>query len=141
MNGSVTPKVIGWTSSGSGSLRMSRIRWFCQAQRPKATPNASRAMTIRLRSSSRCSTTDSRSSCEIGLMRRMRALALGLLLGRLGGDWLGLLGALLGGGRQLVLVLAGHRVLELAHTPTQRTPEIGQPLGPEDDQHDDQDDD
>src|SRR4051794_9866752 len=41
----------------------------------------------------------------------------------------------------VVLVVAGHGGLELPHPPAERTPEIGQPLGAEDDQHDDEDDD
>src|SRR5215211_1189283 len=69
----------------------------------------------------------------------MAARGLRLLLGLLGRDRLRLLGLLLRR-RQLAPVLAGNRVLELAHPLTQRLPQIGKPLGPEDDQHDDQDD-
>src|SRR3954451_13210081 len=39
-----------------------------------------------------------------------------------------------------VLGLAGQRVLELAHAGAERAPQPGQPLGPEDDEHDQQDD-
>src|SRR3954447_17243127 len=39
-----------------------------------------------------------------------------------------------------VLGLAGQRVLELAHARAQGAPQAGQPLGPEDDEHDQQDD-
>ena len=37
MNGSVTPKVIGTRSPGSGSLAMSSSRSFCQKHSPQAT--------------------------------------------------------------------------------------------------------
>ena len=37
MNGSVTPKVIGTRSPGSGLLAMSSSRWFCQKHSPQAT--------------------------------------------------------------------------------------------------------
>src|SRR3954462_7567433 len=66
-----------------------------------------------------------------------RPLALGAAQRLL--DLLALLGALL----VLVLVglgLAGQRVLELAHSGSQRAPETGQALGPEDDEHDQEDD-
>ena len=52
-NGSVTPKVSGSSFPGSGRLRMSRMRWFCQKQSPSATPKARSEMTILERSSSR----------------------------------------------------------------------------------------
>ena len=53
-NGSVTPNVSGTgVSAGSGSLAMSSSSGFCQKQRAKATPSASNATIIRLRSSSR----------------------------------------------------------------------------------------
>src|SRR2546423_10605120 len=83
--------------------------------------------------------TDSRSSCEIGLMRRMRWRSrLRLLLGRLGNHRLRLVGLVIGR-RKLFLVVAGHRVLELAHPLAQRASQVGKPLGPEDQQHDDED--
>src|SRR3954467_6023409 len=40
----------------------------------------------------------------------------------------------------VVLALAGQRVLELAHPRSEGTAQAGQPLGPEDDEHDQQDD-
>ncbi len=70
VNGSVTPKVIGsGRFSGSGSLTISRIRWFCQKHSDVVTPSATSAMMIRVRSSSRWSTSVSRSSWSIGLTR------------------------------------------------------------------------
>ena len=54
-------------------------------------------------------------------------------------------GLVVGGRRQLarlvVVVLAGDRVLELAHSPTEGAPHLGKPLRPEDHEQDDQDDD
>ncbi len=47
MNGSVTPKVIGsGRFDGSGSLTISRIRWFCQKHSDVATTSADSAMMI-----------------------------------------------------------------------------------------------
>src|SRR3954468_14429024 len=78
---------------------------------------------MRVRSSSRCSTTVRRSSWVTGFSLAMGArFGLQLLV-------------------FLVLVLAGHGVLELAHAAPQRAPQAGEPLGPEDDEHDDEDDD
>src|SRR5919201_1839690 len=112
----------------------------------------------RLRSSSRCSTRLSRSSWPIGRRRLKRApgwrsgvrarggLILRAALARhdlgIGGRTVELL---LAHGRLLatlvaVLVLAGQRVLELAHARAELAPEPGQALGPEDDEHDEQDD-
>src|SRR5215207_2849692 len=71
------------------------------------------------------------------LALKRRPLALGATQRLL--DLLALLRALL----VLVLVrlgLAGQRVLELAHSGAQRAAQAGQPLGPEDDEHDQQDD-
>ena len=69
VNGSATPKVIGVRLPGSGALAMSSRRLFCQKQRPKATENATTEMTMRVRSSSRCSTSVSRSSKSTGRSR------------------------------------------------------------------------
>ena len=41
----------------------------------------------------------------------------------------------------VLLVLARHGVLELAHPASERLPQVRQPLGPEDHEHDDEDDD
>src|SRR5215208_7200644 len=110
--------------SGSGAFTMSSTRWFCQAVTPQATTNASALTISRLRSSSRWSTTESRSSWEIGLIRRTptRLLRLGLpLAGRRYRRGLGRLGRPLG---QLVLVLAGDGILELAHSATEGATQV-----------------
>src|SRR5215211_3354418 len=142
--------VIGWIwlpsgPLGSGAFTISRTRLFCQVVRAHATTNAATLMTSRLRSSSRWSTTESRSSCEIGRIRRTptRLLRLGLLLaGRRDASRLaGRLGLVRGAFRQLVLVLAGHRILELTHPAPERAAQVGQSLRAEHDQHDYEDDD
>ena len=69
VKGSATPKVIGVRSPGSGAFAMSSSRLFCQKQRPKATENATIEMMMRVRSSSRCSTSVSRSSKSTGRSR------------------------------------------------------------------------
>src|SRR3954471_8568799 len=61
MNGSATPNVIGFRgwplmSAGSGLLAISSSRWLCQKHSPQATTSTAAEMMIRLRSSSRCST-------------------------------------------------------------------------------------
>src|SRR5215218_3461963 len=57
MNGSVTPNVVGLaTPAGSGLFARSSSRSFCQKQRPHATTSTAAETMIRLRSSSRCST-------------------------------------------------------------------------------------
>ena len=53
-------------ASTSGWLTMCRIRSSCHRQMPATTTKLSTQMMIRVRSSSRCSTIDSRSSCAIG---------------------------------------------------------------------------
>src|SRR6478752_3081868 len=118
----------------------------------------------RVRSSSRCSTIVRRSSWPTGRIRDGVAVAIrpcsvlfrarsGLVLRtRLTADDLGLgdrgLDGLAAVGRAAVVVLvvvlralAGDRVLELAHAGAELTPESREPLGAEDDQHDEQDDD
>src|SRR5205807_4455251 len=143
----------------SGWSAIRSRRWFCQKHSASATPNAASAMTMRERSSSRWSTRLSLSSKPIGRMRFATATRRGLLgrVRRVSGArgprrlFLGLrlrrhrrsgLGArLLELGMGLVLVLAGDRVLELAHSAPERLPEIGQSLRPEDQKHDDEDDD
>src|SRR4051812_39628649 len=125
----------------------------------------------RLRSSSRCSTRLSRSSWPIGLMlmpaapvrgrargpgsrpparRRLVPLArrgprhVRLRRERVSGLGAHELGATPGCRRVVVLVvarLAGDRVLELAHAAAELLAEAGKPLGTEDHQNDDQDDD
>src|SRR4051812_34378546 len=118
---------------------MSSTRWFCQLVSAKATPNATSDSTRRLRSSPRWSTTERRSSWEMGLTRRTTGAGLGLLLA---GRRLGTRG-LVGPVRQLVAVLvllvARQRVLELAHAGAERAPEVGQTLRAE--QHQDQNED
>ncbi len=69
VNGSATPKVIGVLSPGSGAFAMSSSQLFCQKQSAKATLNATIEMTMRVRSSSRCSTSVSRSSKSTGPSR------------------------------------------------------------------------
>src|SRR3954454_3944842 len=109
MNGSVTPKVIGVRSPGSGALAISSSLLFCQKQSAKATPKAEIETTIRERSSSRCSTRVSRSSKEAG---RSRAISLGLVLGDdLALDHLGRLGRAFRW--NLVLFVHGDGSLEL----------------------------
>ncbi len=56
-----------FATSASGWLTMSRIRSSCHRQKPKATVKAMTQMTIRVRSSVRCSTIERRSSCPMGL--------------------------------------------------------------------------
>src|SRR4051812_40222368 len=159
MNGSVTPRVTGLRSP-SGWLTIFSSQWFCQKQSPSATPNAPSMMMMRVRSSSRCSTRLSRSSWPIGRMRRATEGGAPTPLGGVGGlggaggrrllvrrgrdgrgrrDGGGLLGVPLL--ELLVVVVAGHGVLELAHAAPERAAEVGQPLGPENQEHDDQDDD
>src|SRR3954454_18666528 len=78
---------------------------------------------MRVRSSSRCSTTVRRSSWLTGF-----SLAIGV---RVSLELLPL----------FVLVLARHGVLELTHPRSERTAETREPLGPKDHEHDDEDDD
>jgi hypothetical protein len=79
VKGSATPKVLGcsWPSgsapAGIGSFAMSSSRLFCQRQSPKATANAISEMMMRLRSSSRCSISVSRSSKSTGRIRATTA--------------------------------------------------------------------
>jgi len=56
VNGSATPNVIGVRLPGSGALAISSSLPFCQTQSVKATANAEIETSIRVRSSSRCST-------------------------------------------------------------------------------------
>jgi hypothetical protein len=58
----------------SGSLTTFRIRSSCHRQTPKTIPNATMQMMMRVRSSSRCSTSERRSSCPMGLSRVAVAL-------------------------------------------------------------------
>jgi hypothetical protein len=69
VKGSATPKVIGVRSPGRGEFAMSSSRLFCQKQSAKATANEAIEMIIRVRSSSRCSTSVSRSSKSTGRSR------------------------------------------------------------------------
>src|SRR6266550_2003117 len=88
MNGSVTPNVMGSTPDGSGLLAMSRSRWFCQKHSPQATTSTATETMILVRSSSRCSTSVSRSSCFAALSRATGLAAIlgyDLALNRLGG--------------------------------------------------------
>src|SRR3954454_24869089 len=78
---------------------------------------------MRVRSSSRCSTTVRRSSWLTGFSFAMGACVCFQLLSF------------------LVLVLAGHGVLELTHAGAQRLAEARKPLRPENHEHDDEDDD
>src|SRR3989440_4232194 len=133
MNGSATPRVTGlrWPS---GWLTIFSSQWFCQKESPRATPNAASATMIRVRSSARCSTRLRRSSWPTGRMRRATASGGRAPLGGVGGlggaggrrllvsrgrdgrgrsDGSGLLGVVLL--ELLVVVLAGHGILELAH--------------------------
>src|SRR5438270_374620 len=135
---------------------MRSSRWFCQKQRPSATPNAASERMMRVRSSSRCSTRLSRSSCPIGRMRLgttrgVRKPLAGVsrvcgsprtLVVRGGGrDLRGGLGPRLLELGLVVLVLPGDRVLELAHAPPERASQVGQALRSEDQKHDYEDDD
>src|SRR5918998_3252450 len=117
---------------------MSSISASCQKQSAKAAPNATSEMMIRVRSSSRCSTSVRRSS---KLTARARAKELSLVLG----DYLAL--DLVGLGRALdlrlavlLVVLARDRVLELPHPGPERLAQLREPLRPEDDQGDHEDD-
>src|SRR3954449_7654982 len=74
MNGSATPNVIGligWPlrALGSGLFAISSSRWFCQKQSPHATTSTTAEMMMRLRSSSKCSTSVICSSNCAGLNR------------------------------------------------------------------------
>src|SRR3954447_14282447 len=122
VNASATPKVIG-SLPCSGLFSQCRSWWFCQKQSASATPNAASETTMRVRSSSRCSTTVRRSSWLTGFSFAMGACVSFELLSF------------------LVLVLAGHGVLELTHSGSQRTSQTRQPLRPENQEHDDEDDD
>src|SRR5262245_2258282 len=109
---------------------------------PTVTPSASRQMTRRPRSSPRCSTRVASSPCArrrgSGRMRLDRvALALGS--GSRGQILLG------GDGRQLGrlvtgLVLPRARVLELTHAAAERLAHLREPLRPEHEQDDDEED-
>src|SRR4051812_33833688 len=159
VNGSVGLSVIGVWPLGSGSLMMSSSRWFCQKHRISAATNANTAITMRVRSSSRWSTTVRRSSWPTGRCLRSTGVRPGgpalrgvRCLGAVGGG--GLVGRgrghALGGVRRgrgeaghlviVVLAVAGHGVLELAHAAAERTTELRQALRPEDHEHDQQDD-
>src|ERR671916_1648574 len=107
---------------------MSSMSASCQKQSAKATPKATSEMMIRVRSSSRCSTSVRRSS---NLTARARAKGLRLVLG----DYLAL--DLVGVGRVLdlrlailVAAFARDRVLELTHPAPERLAELGKALGP-----------
>src|ERR1044071_9991436 len=87
-------------------------------------------MTSRVRNSPRCSTSvasspwRSRRGSRLIVLRRLRRR---VVCGR---------------SRQLgLLVVAGYRVLELAHAATEGASDLGQTLRPEDEQRDDEDDD
>src|SRR5262249_17792593 len=141
-----------------------RTRWFCHMHNAVVAASASSEMMIRTRSSVRCSTRLSRSSWETGRSLRAmepqmtRALARGTLaddlalersLLALGAPERGLDLAPVGGAVRaalavlvvVVLVLATDRVLELAHPRTELLAQAGQALGPEDQEHDHQNDD
>ena len=63
--------------SGSGSLAISSSRWFCQKQSPHATTSTAAETMMRLRSSSRCSTSVSWSSKLAALSRATGSAQLG----------------------------------------------------------------
>src|SRR3954466_12814241 len=110
VNGSATANVIGVVSPGSGALATSSSVLFCQKQSAAATAKAESETTIRVRSSSRCSTRVSRSSKLTG---RGRAIDSGLGLGDDRGlDELGRLGRACSWNG--VLVVRGEGSLELA---------------------------
>src|SRR3954451_17090563 len=64
---------MGFLPGGSGPLSASSSRWFCQKHSETATPRTTIETMIRVRSSSRCSTSESPSSY---LGARKRAIAL-----------------------------------------------------------------
>src|SRR6266498_2706625 len=135
------------------------MKWFCQKQRARATAKVSSETTSRVRSSSRCSTMERRSSWLTGRKRAIAyapawALAAGLAaagrlplalcllvrrLRRCGRRGRGLLrrrsglAACLRVSRGLqflaLLILAGDRVLELAHPLAQSPAQLRQTLG------------
>src|ERR1044071_54999 len=132
VKGSIGLKVAGFfRSSGSGRFSQLRIRPWNPYVTTNAATTAISMMKMRARSSPRCSTSVASSPWRI---RRGMGRVL-LVGGRLGG-----VGGRLPDLRRL-LVLTGDRVLELAHTLAKRVPDLGQPLGPEDEQCDDEDDD
>src|SRR5215217_2744350 len=97
---------------------------------PKPTARAASETISRARSSPRCST-----SVASSPWRRRRGSTL-IGLGRRG--W----GLVRGASRQLGLLVvraAGDRVLELAHALAERAPDLGEALGAEDEQRDDED--
>src|SRR5687768_13330416 len=154
VNASAGPSVISpptRTSSGTGSLAMSSRASFCQKQNDIATTSTAMQMMIRVRSSSRCSTSVRRSSWPTALTRAMERGSASLL-----GDYLALEGVVRSGVRPLaraleladllvivvvVLAVAADRAAELADAAPHRASQLGQALGPEDDERDDQDDD
>src|ERR671916_822923 len=127
MNGSTGLRVTGSVRSGSGAFSHP-MSVFRKAYVPtSATPTATRETIRRSRSSSRCSTKERLSPC---LTRRGRRTterfldALALASAR-GADLAPLL-------LLVVLVVPGHRVLELAHPAPDGAPDLRQPLRPED---------
>src|SRR5213593_1621032 len=100
----------------------------------KTTVTLSSEMTSRVRSSPRCST-----SVASSPWRRRRGRSLIALRVALGRGRNRVLRLSLGCRRQLwrlVLVLAGDRVLELAHALAERASHLGQPLRAEDEEDD-----
>src|SRR6266511_708795 len=150
MKGSVTPKVMGTRSPGSGALAISSSSEFCQKHSPAASASTATETMIRVRSSSRCSTSVRCSSNRAVLRRAMAAYPPTRLRSALGYDLAldGLFGLGLGGFLELrrlrrdvvFVLLAAHRRLELADAPAHGAPQLRQPLWPEDHEGDDEDD-
>src|SRR5918994_1389965 len=142
-------------TSASGWLTTLRIASSCHTQTPNATEKATTQMTIRVRSSVRCSTIERRSSCPMGFSRvAMAALpaargALGLALA----DDLAVEGRRLAlraaeRGRYVRAVVAGpllvrparHRVLEILDAAAELAAELREALAAHDHEHDEQND-
>src|SRR5712691_6735046 len=144
-NGSETSIVIGWYlcpfTVGSGRFsQFSSVPWKAYATLV-VTATAIRQKTIRVRSSPRCSTSVASSPCARRRgSRRMRLDRVVFALAGAHRSSDGLLdrrrGRQLGG--FVLLVLARHRALELAHTLAERAAHLGQFLRPEDEQDDEE---
>ena len=132
VNGSSTPNVTGGRlSAGSGRFSHSSRRPWNAYVTANAATTATRQMIRRARSSPRCSTSVASSPWRRRRGSRLIAYA----------DGRRSLVRRPGGGNSGLLVIAGDRVLELAHAATERTSDLGQSLRPEDEQRDDQEDD
>src|SRR4051812_27796286 len=121
VNGSSTPNVIGGCLlAGNGRFsQLSRRPWNAYVT-AKAAAIVIRQMIRRARSSPRCST-----SVASSPWRRRRGSRL------IASAWRGRRVVRCGPRQLRLVVLAGHRVLELAHPAAERAADLGEPLRPE----------